>query len=148
MVLFVGKCQHGLVGPTCIECYRLALADAQVDCAQLASLRDKLLLQIEDLRKSQQREFRSGLEMNSLAAKATEERDRMRADLQVALLQIEGVKKIIHESVVNYRGASIQVAFTEDARARLADIHKALLEIEAEVLAVFATTEKRVDERK
>lgn len=51
MVLFAGKCQHGLVGPTCIECYRLALADAQVDCAELAALRDKLLLQVEALQK-------------------------------------------------------------------------------------------------
>lgn len=29
MVLFSGKCQHGQVGPTCLDCYRLALADAQ-----------------------------------------------------------------------------------------------------------------------
>lgn len=29
MVLIAGKCQHGSFGIDCIECYRLALADAQ-----------------------------------------------------------------------------------------------------------------------
>lgn len=44
MVLFAGKCQHGAVGPTCIECYRLALADAQ-DELKAKELQKDILLQ-------------------------------------------------------------------------------------------------------
>lgn len=35
MVLISGSCQHGKHGIDCIECYRLALADAQDSCQRL-----------------------------------------------------------------------------------------------------------------
>jgi len=41
--------------------------------------------------------------------------------------------KIIHEWFVNYRGASIQTAFPEAAKVRLADTAKAIEEIEKEI---------------
>src|SRR5258708_3904118 len=44
MVLFAAKCQHGQVGPTCIECYRLALGDEQDKTRELQ-------LQVSDLQK-------------------------------------------------------------------------------------------------
>lgn len=110
MVLFAGKCQHGLVGPTCIECYRLALADAQVDGAELAALRDKLLLQIEGMKKKCQPgpcrhcncykdidydfpgcTWCEILKENVETAKDLQESNRLNEELQKKLTEIVGV---------------------------------------------------------
>lgn len=73
------------------------------DRTEIVAERDALKLQVDELKKSQHKEFRSGVEMNSLAVLATEERDRMRADLQAANLQIETLKKEKADEVLRSR---------------------------------------------
>lgn len=66
----------------------------------------------------------------------------LQAKLRTSDLQIQDMRKVIREHVVNYRGASVQTAFSDDAKARLAEIAKILVGIEAEMLAVVADKQK------
>lgn len=53
--------------------------------------------------------------------------------MEYVIEERERILKIVHEHFINYRGASIQTVFSEDAKAQCADVARAIGEIEKEI---------------